>query len=209
MVAGEKPQPGRRVGRQHSDWCRGYLRVERVGSRYLQQSVQSVCASDANPALEWDHVVRRPTPNVGPDDNYLNAVAATSAANAWAVGRYYDGTEWQTLIEHWNGVTWTVQPSPDPAGPAGDNELTAVTATSPSNAWAVGYHAEGTTDVPLIEHWDGAAWTGPGELHPHEATLSGLAGNRFGSQWRDDVAHRRHRQGSRRPDQCEFGARSG
>ncbi|MBV8941077.1 MAG: hypothetical protein JO240_05065, partial [Solirubrobacterales bacterium] len=44
----------------------------------------------------------------------LEAVAATSATNAWAVGHDYIGPTEQTLIEHWNGKTWKVQPSVNP-----------------------------------------------------------------------------------------------
>src|SRR2546430_11599041 len=41
----------------------------------------------------------------------------------------------KTLILHWNGTTWAHVPSPNPAS---FNNLTGVTATSASNAWAVG-----------------------------------------------------------------------
>ncbi len=54
---------------------------------------------------------------------YLNGVAATSTTNAWAV------------IEHWNGKTWTVQPTPNPGGMA---SLSQVAASSATTAWAVG-----------------------------------------------------------------------
>ena len=55
-------------------------------------------------------------------------MAATSAANAWAVGR--------TLIEHWNGRRWIVQPSPSVGVSA--NSLNSVAAVSAPSAWAVG-----------------------------------------------------------------------
>jgi len=38
-------------------------------------------------------------------DGTLEAVAATSAANAWAVGDL--GQENTPLILHWNGTTWS------------------------------------------------------------------------------------------------------
>src|SRR5713101_1277702 len=53
---------------------------------------------------------------------------------------------------------WTVQPSADVSG---DVALYDVTATSATNAWAVGTYS--TTFPPvertLIEHWDGVGWT--------------------------------------------------
>src|SRR5215469_7832861 len=44
------------------------------------------------------------------------AVTAVSRSCAWAVGVYWNGHWWRTLIEHWNGRTWTVQRSPDLGG---------------------------------------------------------------------------------------------
>lgn len=47
------------------------------------------------------------------------------------------GTASQTLVEHWNGKTWKVQPSPNPGK---GTLLFGVAATSSTNAWAVGYY---------------------------------------------------------------------
>jgi hypothetical protein len=46
--------------------------------------------------------------------NWLNAVAALSSSQAWAVGAYATSpaTTGHTLVEHWNGMAWKVQPSP-------------------------------------------------------------------------------------------------
>ncbi len=91
----------------------------------------------------------------------FTAVAATSADDAWAVGytgEASEGTGQTTMIEHWDGSTWTRVPSPDPAGQG--NILQGVTTISADDAWAVGYT---TTDSgvykSLTEHWDGSAWS--------------------------------------------------
>jgi hypothetical protein len=91
-------------------------------------------------------------------NNELDAVAATSSTNAWAAGSYFSFSlqRYQTLIEHWNGVSWQIQPSAD-AGTMADH-LTGVGGTSTSNAWAVGYSNNGTVDQTLIEHWNGTSW---------------------------------------------------
>jgi hypothetical protein len=108
--------------------------------------------------------VVRPSANAGSatDVNELYGVTATSQNNAWAVGFYDDGTQDQTLVEHWDGTSWTVQPSPNPpGGTLFPLQLSGVAATSPSNAWVVGYyHYEGTATAfhALIEHWDGTSW---------------------------------------------------
>jgi hypothetical protein len=47
-------------------------------------------------------------PNVGTLDNTLLGVAVVSSCNAWAVGRYLDGANNETLIEHWNGSAWKI-----------------------------------------------------------------------------------------------------
>jgi hypothetical protein len=59
------------------------------------------------------------------------------------------------LAEHRVGVAWTVVPSPDPSGRAGESALNGVAASSACNAWRAGYHGSGTT-VPaqaLALHW--------------------------------------------------------
>jgi hypothetical protein len=55
------------------------------------------------------------------------------------------------LILRLSGKAWKRMPLPD----TGKGSLSAVTATSASNAWAVGYINNGP---PLILHWNGRAW---------------------------------------------------
>src|SRR5205823_6086798 len=55
-----------------------------------------------------------PSPNVGTTSNYLYGVAAVSANDVWAVGYYGNfASLHQTLIEHWNGSTWSISSSPN------------------------------------------------------------------------------------------------
>jgi hypothetical protein len=62
-------------------------------------------------------------------------------------------TKPRTLVQHWNGTTWDVVPSPSPS--ASQDELLGVAMLSSSYAWAVGYQGDKT----LIERWNGTAWT--------------------------------------------------
>jgi len=64
----------------------------------------------------------------------LNAVAAVSAKNVWAVGCSGGCNGPDSLILHWNGKKWSKVASPDPG--AGLDELTGVSAVSASNVWA-------------------------------------------------------------------------
>ncbi len=98
------------------------------------------------------------SPNAtGSTADFFSAVTATSPKNAWAVGGYDTTTGVRTLIEHWNGTAWKIQPSPNPSAGTSEN-LYAVTATSSKNAWAVGDYYNGTGERTLVEHWNGKAW---------------------------------------------------
>ncbi len=78
-----------------------------------------------------------PSPNTGPSANTLNAVAAGSAADVWAVGTYNSSSNiYQSLVEHWDGSAWSIVSSPN-AG-AGYNHLTGVARPNGNDLWAVG-----------------------------------------------------------------------
>jgi hypothetical protein len=128
--------------------------------------------SGANTVIvHWDGTAwtRIPSPSPG-SESYLSGVAATSPADAWAVGAFVytnrAGSSEKTLIEHWDGTAWARIPSPSPGS---FSYLTGVTATSPTDAWAVGASSDGT----LIEHWDGTAWT-PVSVPISRYTLTGV-----------------------------------
>ncbi len=108
----------------------------------------------------WSYVL---SPQPGDYVNFLGGVAALSPDNTWAVGFHqnykglYERPE-KTLIEHWDGSRWKVVTSPSPG--SFYNSLSAVTAVSPTNIWAVG--SQGSlqgTSTTLIEHWDGTSWS--------------------------------------------------
>jgi hypothetical protein len=62
-----------------------------------------------------------------------------------------------TLIEHFNGTSWSV--SQNVPSPGVDAELDGVAATSPTNAWAVGqFTPVGGNQTALILHWNGSTW---------------------------------------------------
>src|SRR5437762_3576748 len=76
-----------------------------------------------------------------------------------AVVSYSMGTDpVRTLIEHWDGIAWSVVPSPNVSGL--DRTLTGVAAVSANDVWAVGYYHNANYVVQtLIEHWNGSAWS--------------------------------------------------
>jgi hypothetical protein len=108
-----------------------------------------------------------PSPSPGTTESELQAIRARSATDIWAVG-FSDvtsstsetGSADQTLIEHWDGHTWKVMPSPDPG--TVNNQLFGVRTVSASDAWAVGFTSDGTVNLAgnraLILHWNGTKW---------------------------------------------------
>src|SRR5207249_3566210 len=113
-----------------------------------------VCSSDLG---VWNVV---PSPNTSSPQNYLSAVAAVAPNDIWAVGRSSNSLDaiQRTLVEHWDGTSWSIVPSPSPA--SANNALNAVVALSANNVWAVGYYnADGYHGQTLVEHWDGSAWS--------------------------------------------------
>src|SRR5215472_2758970 len=100
-----------------------------------------------------------PLPNVGAQQNILQSVSMPSPGKAWAVGDFINGKfQQQTLIEHFDGTSWAVVPSPSPG--ALQNILYGVAAITDTDVWAVGA-SEDANEVwhTLTEHWDGSAWS--------------------------------------------------
>jgi hypothetical protein len=79
----------------------------------------------------------------------LRGIVALAADNIWSVGGILDGSFNQTLIEHWDGSDWAIDPSP--TVPNADSDLGAVTTTPDGTLWAVGGDApSGGSDRTLI-----------------------------------------------------------
>ena len=100
------------------------------------------------------------SPNSSFQDNLLNAVTCVSASDCWSAGSYLQGTNHKTLIQRWDGNSWTTVNSPN-AVSFGWNVLYGVACASPSDCWAVGYQqsTSPTAAQTLIERWDGVAWS--------------------------------------------------
>lgn len=98
--------------------------------------------------------------NIGQGDNMLSGVAAISANDIWAAGNSLSGLSntSQTLIEHWDGSSWSIISSPNVANLS--NRLSGITWVSSGNVWAEGYSTNGaSSSSTLIEHWDGMTWS--------------------------------------------------
>jgi hypothetical protein len=102
-----------------------------------------------------------PSPNNGGAGSFLVAVSCHRASSCQAVGQYGDASlgHNQTLIESWNGTTWSIVPSPDIG--TNVNGLLGVSCQSPNLCEAVGAYLNASLGQyqTLIESWNGTSWT--------------------------------------------------
>jgi hypothetical protein len=95
--------------------------------------------------------------------NELSGVAAVATNDVWAVGDFTrsQGAPAHTLIEHWNGVKWSIVPSPNFPSPNSSNSLLGVAAVSATDIWAVGFYQTNISSLTqtLTEHWNGFVWS--------------------------------------------------
>ena len=129
---------------------------EVVGKRLASHRAVAAAAASVVLAGGMTLTSAEPASAVPAPSRQLFAVAATSTANAWAVGRQASGAVEHTLIEHWNGRSWRPVRS---VNPPGSDELLGVTAVSARSAWAVGFTFLAGRNRTLIEHWNGRSWT--------------------------------------------------
>jgi hypothetical protein len=116
-----------------------------------------------------------PSPNPkGVPAAFLRGVACPSPTSCFAVGfaNDRDRSFSKTLVEHWDGRSWAIQASPNPAGSTGAF-LNGVTCSSARDCVAVG--ADALSNQTLVLHWNGRTWTIQQSPNP--------AGSPFASLW--------------------------
>jgi hypothetical protein len=106
-----------------------------------------------------------------PRSSFLWSVEAISTNNVWAVGEFLVGGNSFPLVEHWDGMQWSIVPSPnDPT--TGDGRLYGISANAPNDIWAVGEHDIvdfSTYGKSLAMHWNGSQWSVVPTPHPAPA----------------------------------------
>ncbi len=121
----------------------------------------SVGPPDQNLIEHWDGTSWTivASPNAGTmRSNQLNDITCVSSSECWAIGYYYNGTANQTLVERWDGTSWTIATSPNTSSTQ-TNVLSAIACASSPECWAVGIYFTGSTYQTLIEGWDGNSWS--------------------------------------------------
>lgn len=122
-----------------------------VGALNQTSSVKIVPFVDAGSGTHW--VASRapaplPRPGTVPQvDDELLGVSCAGPRDCEAVGDENGGGG---LVEHWNGVSWSAQPSPEP-------DLRSVSCPAPSDCF-FGSGLEESAE-PMVVHWNGHAWT--------------------------------------------------
>jgi hypothetical protein len=103
----------------------------------------------------------QPVPSSGGSGTQLSAVSCASSTSCTAVGEYGvpEGGN-ATLAEHWDGVSWSIQPTETPAVDTFGLSLTGVSCPTATFCLALGrYESEGVSLGTVVEQWDGASWS--------------------------------------------------
>ncbi len=135
--------------------CTSWTQCIAVGAAENSSHVYGTLIEEWNGA-KWSLMT---SPDEGSGDNYLNAVSCSDATDCVAVGfDYSSSSQTQTLVETWDGTSWSIATSPDVG--SGDNLLAGVSCSDPTECTAVGssYSSTGVWRT-LVESFDGTSWT--------------------------------------------------
>jgi hypothetical protein len=139
-------------------------------------------------AAHWNGTAwtRETTPNGNPGGfNSLSGVAA-AGSTVWAVGTYVDpssSTNRRKLILQRAGGNWRVSTAPRVAT---YEQLAAVDATGPADAWAVGSASSDGQSAPLAPlalRWNGTSWGSMTLPAPGNTALTGVDARTSSDVW--------------------------
>jgi len=131
-------------------WCMAVGGYDPVGSNVPSTLAEMWDGSD------WV-IVPSPSPGPGGPDAELDSVSCVSASACMAIGDSNDGS-FAGLAEQWDGSSWSVVPVPEPAGTS-FARLFGVSCTAAGDCTAVGVVNVPGETLPLMERWDGSAWS--------------------------------------------------
>jgi hypothetical protein len=132
----------------------------------------------------WSQVATPPTPQ---NTASLAAVSASSATDAWAVGRtQVNKSSFEGLALHWNGTAWSVSSGFSAAlSDIGGASAVGVADISATDAYAIGDSA--ATASGSLAQWNGTAWSKVTLPLPANAksntTLSAISANGPDDVW--------------------------
>jgi hypothetical protein len=169
----------------------------RAGPRFRYKRWVGVVALAAAPLMigaaasastGWSAVTVPPTGN----NTILTGASALSSTSAWAVGEQFAAAGQAPpppVSYHWNGSSWSQVATPTLGV---SSSLLSVSASSATDAWAVGMSVLGKhDDTTLMEHWNGTAWSVNSSLvvTGYAAELSGVVDLSPTNAWAVGVAN--------------------
>jgi hypothetical protein len=104
----------------------------------------------------------QPTPKLrGASGSSLSAVSCPSTTTCTAVGLFHTWAGHElTLAERWNGKSWSIQPTPNPAEGSENPTLSSVSCATPTSCTAVGsFQNKAGRERTLAERWNGTSWS--------------------------------------------------
>jgi hypothetical protein len=144
--------------------------------------------------VSWDGTTWSFVQNTSPSATAygnLYSISCADSVDCVAVGSWGDPS-WATtsyiqsepLIEVWNGIAWSIAPSPNPFpnGGSGGNTtavLYGVSCVSSTSCTAVGQIQSRPGYKTLIESWNGTAWSIVPSPNPNASITSNLNGGRI------------------------------
>ncbi len=137
-------------------------------------------------AKNW-RVQSVPLPHVAPPSRgpriprtgMFDAVSCTSPRACTATGTDFNHPYGPTLAERWNGKTWRVEPTPNPANwsaSLAEVTLDGVSCTSAKACTAIGEYNPGHRTEYFIESWNGKRWRLEPAPHPADFEHGALLG---------------------------------
>ncbi|HEX5376365.1 MAG TPA: DUF6531 domain-containing protein [Solirubrobacterales bacterium] len=103
----------------------------------------------------WNNTGRSFAAPAGATEWKLRDVSCSSETACTAVGyRYSSATGYKTLVERYDGTSWSIQESPEPSKGNGYNALSSVSCPTAEYCLAVGK----ADSKPFAEEWDGSKW---------------------------------------------------
>lgn len=121
---------------------------------YASTTTNNVVLTEHWNGTQWSMVLtpQPPAQSAGPA---LNAIAAVSSNDVWAVGGSFEalipGPGGQAVLMHWDGHAWSLTPAPSETSTWSSSTRFGVAAVSTSDVWAIG-------DFESF-HWNGTAWS--------------------------------------------------
>ncbi|MDX6479839.1 MAG: hypothetical protein QOG85_349 [Gaiellaceae bacterium] len=182
-----------------------------VGTTYRQGGLSRRDPNSWRPLLlHWDgatwRTIRLPWAAPGLS---LDRVVATGPSSVWAVGTHTDWTNRKgvyldrSILEYWDGVRWHDVRAP--FGP--DDPIADFSATSGSDAWAVGSYSLGEARQvafagALAAHWNGSEWQitpVPNREGANNSWLFAVAAARSDDAWAVGVSEHNTRKHGEEP----------